>query len=57
MKKTNNKETRLVLTIENELKEQYKKLCKKEYMDVSKMTRKLIKDFVEKNKDKLNKLF
>jgi metal-responsive CopG/Arc/MetJ family transcriptional regulator len=53
MKKT----TKLVIDIDTELKNLFKKLSKMEDMDQSKLVRKWIKNYVEQNKDKLNKLF
>jgi metal-responsive CopG/Arc/MetJ family transcriptional regulator len=51
------KTTKLVIDVDKELKDTFKKLSKLEDMDQSKIVRKWIKDYVEKNKDKLNKLF
>jgi hypothetical protein len=51
------KTTKLVIDIDTELKNLFKKLSKLEDMDQSKIVRKWIKDYVEQNKDKLNKLF
>jgi metal-responsive CopG/Arc/MetJ family transcriptional regulator len=56
MNKTKNT-TKLVIDIDTELKDTFKKLSKLEDMDQSKIVRKWIKDYVEQNKDKLNKLF
>jgi hypothetical protein len=55
--KNNKTTTKLVIDIDTELKNLFKKLTKLEDMDQSKIVRRWIKDYVEKNKDKLNKLF
>jgi metal-responsive CopG/Arc/MetJ family transcriptional regulator len=51
------KKTKLVIDIDTELKNLFKKLSKLEDMDQSKLVRMWIRNYVEKNKDKLNKLF
>jgi len=49
--------TKIIIKIDRDTKEKYKKLAKLEDLDISKLTRRLIKQYIEQNKDKLNKLF
>ena len=51
------KMTKLVVDIDTETKNIFKKLAKLEDMDQSKLIRKWIREYINENKDKLNKLF
>lgn len=51
------KMTKLVIDIDAETKKVFKKLAKMEDLDQSKLVRKWIKEYINKNKDKLEKLF
>ena len=49
--------TKIIIKIDRNTKEVFKKLAKEEDLDISKLTRKLIKQYIKENADKLNKLF
>ena len=56
MKNKNNLKKMIVLIDEEEYNT-FKKLVKLEDLDVSKTVRRLVRNYINENKDKLNKLF
>ena len=57
METKNNKLKKMIVLIDENEYNTFKKLVKLEDMDVSKTIRKFVRNYINENKDKLNKLF
>ena len=57
METKNNKLKKMIVLIDENEYNTFKKLVKLDDMDVSKTIRKFVRNYINENKDKLNKLF